>query len=509
MSRSVLITVRMYEGRFHGTGDWPPSPARLFQAIVAGVASRGLGAEETNALEWLESCGYPVIASPPMQNGQTVKNYVPNNDLDAAGGDPRRTGEIRTLKIITPRMFDPQIPFLYLWELGDCDEHYAHAICAFAELLYQFGRGVDLAWAWGEVLDTPTIEDRLSNYPGFVYRPSPGGSAHMLACPQRGSLNSLKVRYAASCQRFKSHGRGKAAKQLFSQPPKPRFVQIAYESPPSRQVYELRAGTSAAAFAVWPLVRASRLVVTLRDAAVERLRIATPDRSSEIERVLIGRKADGSNDCPSSLRVKVVPLPSIGFHYADRGIRRVLVEVPAGCPVRPDDVHWAFSGLEIIPGLGVERLVITPTDDESMLSHYGAAEELCSVWRTVTPVALPELASRRRIDPAQVLAEAKAGFERAEEQKRAAGAIIEALRFAGIRTWVETIRVQREPFDSKGERVEAFASETRFPKERLWHAEITFSEPIVGPLVIGDGRFLGLGLMSPNSGPVEAEEAKV
>jgi CRISPR-associated protein Csb2 len=32
---------------------------------------------------------------------------------------------------------------------------------------------------------------------------------------------------------------------------------------------------------------------------------------------------------------------------------------------------------------------------------------------------------------------------------------------------------------------------------RLRHVEIAFSEPIAGPLVIGDGRFLGLGLMAP------------
>lgn len=74
---------------------------------------------------------------------------------------------------------------------------------------------------------------------------------------------------------------------------------------------------------------------------------------------------------------------------------------------------------------------------------------------------------------------------------------MQALGFAGIRAWAEQIRVQREPFEAKGERVEAFATGTRFAKERLWHVEITFSEAITGPLVIGDGRFLGLGLMAP------------
>jgi CRISPR-associated protein Csb2 len=66
-----------------------------------------------------------------------------------------------------------------------------------------------------------------------------------------------------------------------------------------------------------------------------------------------------------------------------------------------------------------------------------------------------------------------------------------------VRTTVETVRVQREPFEAKGERAEAFAPGTRFAKERLWHVEISFNAPIAGPLVIGDGRFLGLGVMAP------------
>ena len=45
MPRSLLITIRFHEGRYHGQEDrfngsdgWPPSPGRLFQALVAGAA---------------------------------------------------------------------------------------------------------------------------------------------------------------------------------------------------------------------------------------------------------------------------------------------------------------------------------------------------------------------------------------------------------------------------------------------------------------------------------------
>jgi CRISPR-associated protein Csb2 len=79
----------------------------------------------------------------------------------------------------------------------------------------------------------------------------------------------------------------------------------------------------------------------------------------------------------------------------------------------------------------------------------------------------------------------------------ASHAASQALRHAGITTPIETICVRREPFFSKGARAEAFSKDSRFEAARLWHLEITFAEPIFGPLVIGDGRYCGLGLMAP------------
>ena len=45
MPRSLLIAVRFPEGRYHGQEDgfngrdgWPPSPGRLFQALIAAAA---------------------------------------------------------------------------------------------------------------------------------------------------------------------------------------------------------------------------------------------------------------------------------------------------------------------------------------------------------------------------------------------------------------------------------------------------------------------------------------
>lgn len=503
MSGALLISVRLHDGRYHGAGDWPPSPARLFQALVAGTGLSGpIDKCQSDALRWLENkceSAPPVIGAPVSQGGQRIMLYMPNNDLDRVGGDPNRIAEIRTAtKVFKPRFFDASVPFLYAWPLDATEEHEPHsrAICVLAERLYQFGRGVDMAWASAEVLDASGFEEILSNYPGRIYRPSTSGNVLTLACPTADSLTSLTTRYQAYARRFGIAAKGKRISQIFSEPPRPRFRPAGYDSPSSQLVYEFRAPSSPAPFVPWPLARVAKLVERLRDRAVDRLRHALPSRKAEIDRALVGRKPDGSNDGPTAARVRIVPLPSIGHVHADRAIRRVLVEVPANCPLRAEDVHWAFSGLELVDhDTGEVLVILTPATDNGMLDRYGVAPS--RIWRSVTPLALPKIAARRRIEPTRKIEEAKGGRERFTEQARAADSVRQALRHAEVQLRPEAIRVQREPFEANGMRVEAFAGGTRFAKERLWHVEIAFGAPVSGPLVVGDGRFLGLGVMAP------------
>lgn len=501
---ALVIYVRFHDGRYHGRGDWPPSPARLFQALVAGAGLSGpLEASDKEALIWLQALPAPIIAvARAWQPRRGVLFYMPNNDSDGIEGDPAKMAKIRTAtKIFRPYFFDSRIPFLYAWPLAPdpADRQNAQKICGLAERLYQLGRGIDMAWAWGETLEDGKLEDFLAAYPGQVFRPSKNGSGLMLPTAFPCSLQSLERRYQAYRERFSYLKDGKKVKVVFRQPPKARFRLESYNSPPSRQMYELRDPVEEGVFAPWPLERAHGLVVRLRDAAVAHLKGSMPARAADIDRVLVGRKPDGTNDCPPESRVRIIPLPSIGHMHADREIRRVLVETPPGCLLHPNDIQWAFSGLDLIAQDGGEVLAtLIRTDDDSFLGHYGAKNDsACRHWRTVTPAVLPETARRRRIDPARKVQEAKVGSERRSEQERAAAAVGQALRHAQVRERVKTIRVQREPFEANGRRVEDFAEGTRFEKHRLWHVEIEFFGPVQGPLTIGDGRFLGLGVMAP------------
>jgi CRISPR-associated protein Csb2 len=207
---------------------------------------------------------------------------------------------------------------------------------------------------------------------------------------------------------------------------------------------------------------------------------------------VVGREA-GRGD--AALRLRIVPLPSIGMRHTDPDIRRLLVEVPPDHPIPLKDLEWALAGRELADVNGeFTGVVLTPTTDSAMLKRYGvdlaSSPSAARVWRTVTPAALPDMVGRD-------------GRARAEAEARAAGSIAQALRHAGVTTPVTDVRIQREPFDLRGERSDRFESD-RFDVHDLRHVELTFAQPIAGPLVIGNGRWLGLGVMrtvSRDAGP--------
>lgn len=503
MTLYLTINVRAHEGRYHGDGDELPSPFRLFQALVAGAGIGGpLDQQTKEALTWLEGLpDAPIIASPRMARGQAVTMFMPNNDLDKFGGDIRNIAKTRgATKVWWPRHFDASVPWIYAWPFAEDGGTHANTVCTLAEKLYQLGRGVDMAWAWGEIVDEAALDAMFIEYNGIIRRPS-AGDGLLLACPGNGSLKSLVERHeAARFQRRTDRKRvsGLHPDAMFVQQPKPSYRQISYESPPVRHVFELRSSADSERRVAWPLEAASSLVVAAREVARGRLSSAMPSRLHDVDRYLVGRKPDGSSAVPAESRVRIIAIPSIGMHYADRGIRRLLVEIPAACPLRSEDVRWAFSGAALVdPDTGEGKdVLLSPSADDNMLRHYGVGAR-ARVFRSVTPVVLPEESKRRRIEPTRRLAEAKPGLERVMEIVGARTAVVQALRHVGVSAPAESIRLQREPFDRAGSHVEPFAERTRFEKERLWHVEISFGVPVEGPLLLGDGRFLGLGLMAP------------
>ena len=502
MNDVLLLSVRFHDGRYHGAGDWPPAPARLFQALVAGAA-RGANLAEGDeaALEWLEKLeAPPTIAAPVARPGQAFANFLPNNDLDKFDGDPREIGKTRTArKNIRPYIFDSRIPLLFAFSYKG-----KRACCVFSQgadhlpnrlyrsLSVRPGRGYSYRHG-PRLLDADEVERRLARHGGVVYRPSESGTGTGLLSPRKRSLASLEERYKANRTRFTYVGEGKKLQQLFSQPPKPRFATVEYDAPTQRFLYEMRAATPDESFVPRPFTKTAELVVELRDKAADRLKKALPkeappEEAEKIDRVLICR---GATEADKAARVRILPLPSIGHVHADRGIRRALVEIPPNCPLRADDVTWAFSGLaEVDVTTGEVLWNLIQTEEKGMPGHYGigdSEQDACHLWRTVTPAALPVMRTGR----------GTTGAKRRTGETKAARAVMQALRHAGVTVPAESIRVQREPFDRNGTRAEDFVVPGRFAARGLHHVEIAFAQAVRGPLVIGNGRYLGLGLMAP------------
>src|SRR5574341_841327 len=99
------ITLTFATRRYHGRRseeelEFPPSPARLFQALIAGSHCDAYimlhTAKRDRALQWLESLEPPVIEAPVVcQTGAGITNYVPNND---DGSKENRLEHIRAAK---------------------------------------------------------------------------------------------------------------------------------------------------------------------------------------------------------------------------------------------------------------------------------------------------------------------------------------------------------------------------------------------------------------------------
>jgi CRISPR-associated protein Csb2 len=460
-ARALLIEVRWPDGRFHGVREsresgrrtdnvvpeWPPSPFRLFQALVAGAyggrwAAEGR-AEKDAAFVWLERLDPPAISAPPPQTLRPVTYFVPNNDLDAKGGDPDRIAETRTSKTLRTTSFDADRPVAYLWTF-DGEDTPAHRIAELTSRLHTLGHGIDAAFADAEVLEAAVAEERLMALGGAPRRPARGRAVSIgTPCPALGSLESLRQRHEAFTGRFERVGSGRKAVTEFRQPSKAHARAVVYDRTATRRLYELKPIEDDKRFRSWPLVGASALVVAVREQIERALGPGWPD---EVAQLVVGRGASAA-DIP--LRLRIVPLPSIGMRHTDADIRRVLVEAPPDFPIPFSDLDWSLAGRELADSEGALcGIVLTPTNDTSMLVRYGInhGQAASRRWQTVTPAVLPSLMGRD-------------GRSRAAAEAGAAAAIAQALRHAGVTPPVTDIRVQREPFDLKGERSDRFSSD--------------------------------------------------
>jgi CRISPR-associated protein Csb2 len=483
--RNLLITVNLLDTRYHGSGSWPPSPFRLFQALVA-AAHQGRQPEdaEVKALHWLGSVNaQPTIVRQRAYQSRAVTYYVPRNAWDQVKGDREKAAKLRDAKIFHPWFFEHAEPLLYIWRCADVKSHFK-AIEAISNRVYQLGRGIDMAYATAELLTDARVQSRVDQHSGAAMKPSAKGDGVTLGCPTGASMDSLIQRHSAQL--------GRLVNGTLRQAPKPAFQSIPYDSQPSRLLFDILKVDGSDQFHPLRYEHAARIVEQIRDWII---RLLTPHHAAHLlEKFVLGR---GANEYDKRRRIRIISLPSIGAAHADHQIRRVLVEIPADCPVPGDDIKWALSGIDLSVDLatgeigGHQGAILTPSHERKMLRHYGIGGNdnlVATQWRTITPIALSNICSSRS---------EQSGRNKISNLQRQGLALRQALRHVGINQKLDTVRLQKEPFEATGLRAEWFSHGDRFPGNQLFHAEITFSTALTGPMVLGNGRYIGLGLMAP------------
>jgi len=477
MTNYLCISVNFLDPLFHGKGDggapeWPPSPLRLFQALVAGSNAgchrRSWPAKES-AFRWLETCEPPEIVASPARPALAYTAYVPNNDSDKKLDRKDRL----TSKVHSPHRIVEDAVIHYLWRIDSSDLATVKAteeIAKEARKLLALGWGIDVVVGNGRLLSSAEA-DALEGerwYPRRIKQ-----TARKWRVPKEDTLKDLIKVYKSNLRRFEG---------------------ISYRPPDKLRIYDevfyLKGGSVLprpfADFALEPLngrfqrrafsqTDVAKVSAMLRHAASKAAEHDSHEFPGGRERYVTGRVPRSEQ----SLRFSYLPLPSVGHPHVDGMIRRVLIVEPYG----GDGSHanWAsrrLFGSELTEPTTQEplaRLAQSESNDKRMVDTYVKSS---NQWVSVTPVVLP-------------------GFDEGKHEK-ALSLLQKAVLQAGLTPeMIEDAILRKAPFLPGSEHPSAYFRPDYLRGMPAWHVLLQFHEPISGPLAIGAGRHIGLGLFVP------------
>jgi len=503
----LLLTVRWLDDRYHGLLDregpreWPPSPFRLFQALVAGVARCGeLEFSMGESLEWLQSLDAPVIIAPRSRAGRIFTRFVPNNDGDKIPDRQKRlTGKTSRPTV----MLDPPV-IHYLWAIGEKDSPHARRICVAARCLTCLGWGIDMAYGNGRLIE----HDEIAELKGARWNPRPGSARDdgLLRVPilnrdsNESTLFDLKRAHESALLRIQH---GKPLNTVDKPRVYNRVVYASTERPLGRPYAVFALRTDDGEFFRYPHAKLIHIAGMLRKAAIDAM---DPDKNGYpppdvddpkqwVESFVAGHR-DQSSDIHQQF--SYIPLPSIGHEHADAMIRRVMIIAPFNQDAHLGHLREQIDGIRLTPEADSD-IDSPPTLDrirpDNVAHCYLATAE---GWQTVTPVILPG--------------------HNDHKPEKTIKLIRRALRQSGIDTPCE-FKWQATPFfkntlsahkyDHQGRHV-GYHRPAHLKDLTAVHLHIRFGhravnsdvdspwipEAIPGPVVIGAGRHCGLGLMA-------------
>ena len=461
---TLRISVEWLDRVYHGV-EWPPSPLRLYQAMLAGCSVHRCGDQDLDAaMRHLEKLPPPTIFAPEAGERSPVASAVPNNDGDRVlelfakgdrAGAREKARKALTVRVRHSRSFDGVV--VYDWSAnGETTKHLA-ALEAIVMSVSAVGHGIDAVVARVELMDRPVPVK------GVGYTPSSTGRQR-LNVPYPGALDVLGERYRQFRNRIGVGGVTGVQEPVHQQS---GYVSELDLPPIRREAFFLRDLHER------PLVvegsRATDVATMVRQAIGSAGRRA--GLASKVISELMGHGG--------SRRIRVQPLPNVGYRHADGRIRRVMLTAPESV----DGGHWIdvlsrLIGAELIPPDQDEPIgTLTPiVGVDPILARYcGDAR----TWTTATPVVLPGHDHRRgRLNP-----------------ERLVGRL---LRHAGIpermvegMTMEPAGRLRGSEIPCRYERPRHLA---RYPCR---HMSIRWRKSVTGPIGLGAGVGYGLGLFLP------------
>lgn len=470
--KTLCITVRFLDDRFHGQGndgpEWPPSPFRLFQAMISAASLNGYANDEP--FQWLERLTPPIILAPSVQQLGSRTMYVPNNDSDKKLDRQDRLAE----KIVRPLKIQDDESICYLWHIQPEELDVAMAAASQARRIMALGWGIDLVAADGKILSLEETNLLIQNHRGQRWLPV-AKSHHMLRCPKPGSLEDLRNAYRSFLSRFEGNVYHPARKPTtFEETPYAKIgsvkraiaaFQLIQPDDDSETVkpFDVRKTMEIAAWVRGFLCKASQQYKFPGDSAV----------------YVAGHVPKLQKNGKTPDRFSYLPVPSIGHEHADGMIRRLIVAEPYGG--NGQYTYWAqnvLSNAVLTDQNGYPQAILRPIRQPSRDSVIFQYIDSAETFQTVTPVILP-------------------GYDDMKYTK-AQKLIEKALHQAGfsVDDLAEPIYLQKAPFRKGGYSPSSYAVPKYLRGKPGMHVQLRFKERIDGPIAIGAGRHFGLGLFA-------------
>ena len=542
--KRICIEVNFLTGRYVATvhndrqrSEWPPHPARLFSALVAAWADADEpDVTERQALEWLEAQRPPAIAASNAVPRSVVSHFVPVNDASIVSGtwQERKAGKIHDLVErldeelissqgeITRKVSQLQQRLARELDVESQVSRSGNTNPSSAVQMMPDQRGrrerffpsvtpedARVTFIWDAVVPEGVAE-ALDQLLSRVTRL--GHSSSLVSCRVTQESSDASYTPGGGTESLRAVSRGQLA-ELERQYPrhdgvKPRalpYTDVHYSAAteglqpePALQpntvgewiVFEFANNSRS-----FPSTRAMDLATAMRGAVLSYAEDPIPEELS-------GHRSDGKPTYDP--HVAFLPLPHIGSEYADGRLLGIALSVPRslGDNARRT-VFRAIGRWEQAAPQHPLRLTLGSQGVVHMSRLRGPADLVTlrpRVWNrpslrwvSVTPIALPR-------HPGSLSGGTAAA--RAKAWKLAEAGVATACVHVGLPEPL-AVEVALSPFIvgvRPAKRFPAFSQKGREGKpvrRQLVHASLTFEHAVEGPLMLGAGRFMGLGLMRP------------